>query len=183
MERSLDGDDLVVEIRGPGIVPGCDGLILPGGESTTISRHLARTGVGEEIRAAAGSGVPVMATCAGLIVISEEIVEETRFVPLGLLKVRVGRNAFGSQKESFEADIEVKGFASPYRGVFIRAPAIVGWSRDVEVLAKIDDAAVAVRQSRLLGLAFHPELTADGRFHDIFLGMIREVKTDVGDRR
>jgi 5'-phosphate synthase pdxT subunit len=116
-----------------------------------------------------------MATCAGLIVICEEIVEETRFEPLGLLKARVARNAFGSQRESFEADIEVKGFASPYRAVFIRAPAIVGWSKEVEVMARIGEAAVAVRQDGLLALAFHPELTADDRFHEIFLGMIEGV--------
>lgn len=165
----------MAEIRKRGIVPRCDGIVLPGGESTTISRHLTKTGVGDEIRAAAGAGVPIMATCAGLIVISEEIVEETRFKPLGLLKARVARNAFGSQKESFEADIEVKGFASPYRAVFIRAPAIVGWSEEVEVMARIGEAAVAVRQDGLLALAFHPELTADDRFHEIFLGMIEGV--------
>lgn len=175
MERVLGDGGSVVEIRKAGIVPGCDGIVLPGGESTTISRHLAKTGVGDEIKSAAGAGVPIMATCAGLIVICEEIVEETRFEPLGLLKARVARNAFGSQRESFEADIEVKGFASPYRAVFIRAPAIVGWSKEVEVMARIGEAAVAVRQDGLLALAFHPELTADDRFHKIFLGMIEGV--------
>ncbi len=113
-----------------------------------------------------------MATCAGLIVISKEIVEETRFLPLGLLDVRVTRNAFGSQRESFEADLEVAGFDSPYRGVFIRAPAIVGWGAGVEPLAMIEEVAVAARQENLLGLAFHPELTADLRFHEVFLEMI-----------
>ena len=162
----------MVEVRKSGIVPDCDGIVLPGGESTTISRHLARTGVGDEIVAACRSGVPIMATCAGLIVVSKEIVEETRFLPLGLLDVRVARNAFGSQKESFEADLEVKGFDSPYHAVFIRAPAIVGWQGGVEVLARIDDLAVAVREENLLGLAFHPELTEDARFHQVFLGMI-----------
>jgi 5'-phosphate synthase pdxT subunit len=172
MERALEGEGSVVEIRKGGIVPDCEGIILPGGESTTIARHLARTGVGDEIRAAAESGVPIMATCAGLIVISKEIVEETRFLPLGLLDVRVARNAFGSQKESFEADLDVEGFSSPYHAVFIRAPAIVGWEDHVEVLAKIDEMAVAARQDNLMGLAFHPELTEDLRFHEIFLDMI-----------
>jgi len=182
MERVLGGEGSVVEVRRGGIVPGCDGIVLPGGESTTISRHLARTGVGDEVRGASESGVPIMATCAGLIVISREIVEETRFHPLGLMDVRVARNAFGSQRESFEVDIDVSGFGSPYRAVFIRAPAVVGWSRKVEVLARIEDAAVAVRQNGLLGLAFHPELTADGRFHEMFLDMIREVDIDGRDR-
>lgn len=179
MEHALGDEGSVVEVRRRGIVPDCDGIVLPGGESTTISRHLARTGVGEEIRAVAESGVPVMATCAGLIVISKEIVEETRFEPLGLLDVRVARNAFGSQRESFEADLDVLGFNSPYRAVFIRAPAIVGWHVDVDVLARIEDMAVAVREENLMGLAFHPELTDDLRFHEIFLDMIKEVQIRV----
>jgi 5'-phosphate synthase pdxT subunit len=172
MERALVGEGSVVEVRRSGIIPDCDGIILPGGESTTIARHLTRTGVGDEIRAAAESGVTIMATCAGLIVISREIVEETRFIPLGLLDVVVARNAFGSQKESFEADLNVTGFSSPYHAVFIRAPAIVGWNAGVEVLAKIDEVAVAAREGNLMGLAFHPELTEDLRFHEIFLDMI-----------
>ena len=175
MERALGDEGSVVEVRKKGIVPHCDGIILPGGESTTISRHLARTGVGDEIVAAFRSGIPIMATCAGLIIISKEIVEETRFRPLGLLEVRVARNAFGSQRESFEADLEVKGFDSPYRAVFIRAPAIVGWQKEVEVLARIEDLAVAVKEKNLLGLAFHPELTKDARFHQVFMGMMQEV--------
>ena len=159
MERALGSEGSVVEVRKGGIVPECGGIVLPGGESTTIARHLARTGVGDEIRVAARSGVPLMATCAGLIVISKEIAEETRFEPLGLLDVRVVRNAFGSQRESFEADLDVLGFNSPYRAVFIRAPAIVGWDDDVDVLSRIEDMAVAVREGNLMGLAFHPELT------------------------
>ena len=139
MERALGGGGSAVEVRRAGIVPRCNGIVLPGGESTTIAKHLARTGVGDEIRSAAESGVPLMATCAGLIVISKEIAEETRFLPLGLLDVRVARNAFGSQKESFETDLDVEGFSSPYHAVFIRAPAIVGWEDHVKVLAKIED--------------------------------------------
>lgn len=172
MERALGGKGSVEEVRGAGIVPDCDGIVLPGGESTTIAGHLARTGVDDEIRAAAASGVPLMATCAGLIIISKEVVEETRFLPLGLLDVRVTRNAFGSQKNSFEADLDVEGFSSPYHAVFIRAPAIVGWNANVEVLAEIEDMAVAAKQDNLMGLAFHPELTEDLRFHEIFLNMI-----------
>jgi len=175
MERALGARGSVVEVRKGGIVPGCDGIVLPGGESTTIARHLARTGVGDEVAAASRSGVPIMATCAGLIVVSTEIVEETRFLPLGLLDVRVARNAFGSQRESFEADLEVAGFDSPYRAVFIRAPAIVGWGEGVEPLARIEEVAVAAREENLLGLAFHPELTEDARFHQLFLRMIEEV--------
>jgi 5'-phosphate synthase pdxT subunit len=176
MKKALASDgaspNSVEEVRGAGIIPHCDGIVLPGGESTTISRHLARTGVGQEIKEAAQSGVPIMATCAGLIIASEEVEGEIRFEPLGLLEVKVERNAFGSQRESFEADLEVKGFEQPYHAVFIRAPAIIDWSDKVEVLAQIDKMAVAVREKSLLGLAFHPELTSDLRFHHIFLDMI-----------
>ncbi len=174
MERALAGRGSVVEVRRSGIVPDCDGLVLPGGESTTISRHLDRTGTGEEIKHAAGSGVPIMATCAGLVIISSEVERETRFEPLGLLDVKVKRNAFGSQRESFEADLDVAGFQSPYHAVFIRAPAITDRSDTVEVLAEVDGLAVAVREENLIGLAFHPELTTDLRFHDIFLDLVRE---------
>ena len=174
MERALAGRGSVVEVRRSGVVSDCDGLVLPGGESTTISRHLDRTGTGEEIKHAAGSGVPIMATCAGLVIISSVVDGETRFEPLGLLDVKIKRNAFGSQRESFEADLDVAGFQSPYHAVFIRAPAITDRSDRVEVLAEVDDLAVAIREENLIGLAFHPELTTDLRFHDIFLDLVRE---------
>ena len=161
----------VVEIRRAGTVPKCDGIVLPGGESTTISKHLARTGVGTEVVEATKAKVPIMATCAGLIIVSCEIEEESRFDPLGLLNVKVRRNAFGTQRESFEAELAVEGFDRPYNAVFIRAPAVIDWSKEVEVLAKVDEMAVAVREDNLIGLAFHPELTSDQRFHQIFLDM------------
>ena len=172
MEQALGDRGTVVEIRRAGFVSHCDGIVLPGGESTTISRHLTRTGVGSEVIEAAKAGVPIMATCAGLIIVSRTIEEETRFDPLGLLSVKTRRNAFGSQKESFEAELLVEGFDRPYNAVFIRAPAVIDWSEGVEVLAEIDDMAVAVRENNLIGLAFHPELTSDLRFHHIFLDMV-----------
>lgn len=173
MENALENegvkDGSVIEIRKAGIIPHCDGIILPGGESTTISRHLKRTGVEEEIKEISLSGVPIMATCAGLIVISKNVNGEKRFEPLELLDVEIERNAFGTQRESFESDLVVKGFDQPYHAVFIRAPAITGWSKKVNVLAQIDELAVAVTQDNLIGLAFHPELTSDLRFHKMFL--------------
>ncbi|MHC1630708.1 MAG: pyridoxal 5'-phosphate synthase glutaminase subunit PdxT [Methanotrichaceae archaeon] len=172
MKHAITDNGSVVEVRKSGVVPHCDGIVLPGGESTTISRHLAQTGVGGEIKEAAISGVPIMATCAGLIVVSNEIKGETRFKPLGLLDIKVERNAFGSQRESFEAELDIKGFDRSYHAVFIRAPAVIGWSDDVEVLTQIEETAVAVRENNLIGLAFHPELTPDLRFHKIFLKMI-----------
>jgi 5'-phosphate synthase pdxT subunit len=172
MERALGGKGSVIEIRRAGIVPECDGLVLPGGESTTICRQLESSGIGEEIKKAAKSGVPVMATCAGLVLVSKAIEGDCKVRPLGLMDTTIGRNAFGPQRESFEADLAVKGFDQPYRAVFIRAPAIVDVGKDVQVLAKVKDFVVAARQKNLLCLAFHPELTDDLRFHRIFLKMM-----------
>lgn len=172
MERALGGKGSVVEIRRAGIVPKCDGLILPGGESTTICRQLESSGIGEEIKKAALSGVPIMATCAGLVLVSREIEGDCKVRPLELMDTKIGRNAFGSQKDSFEADLLVEGFDRPYRAVFIRAPAIADVGKDVLVLAKVKDFVVAARQKNLLAMAFHPELTDDLRFHQIFLSMM-----------
>lgn len=172
MERALKGRGSVVEVRRAGIVPECDGLVLPGGESTTICRQLESSGIGDEIKRAAKAGVPIMATCAGLVLVSSEIEGDCKVRPLLLMDTKIGRNAFGPQRESFEADLDIKGFNRPYRAVFIRAPAIVDVGKDVDVLAKVNDFIVAARQKNLLCLAFHPELTDDLRFHQIFLKMM-----------
>jgi 5'-phosphate synthase pdxT subunit len=172
MRIALQGKGEVLEVRKSGLIPGCDGLVLPGGESTAISRQLESSGMTEELKEAASSGVPILATCAGLVLVSREIEGDGRVEPLGLMDIRISRNAFGSQRESFEADLRVEGFKEPYRAVFIRAPAIAQAGKDVEVLARADDQIVAARQKNLLGLAFHPELTDDLRFHQIFLKML-----------
>jgi 5'-phosphate synthase pdxT subunit len=172
MKKALLGRGHVVEIRRAGLVPECDGLILPGGESTTICRQLEASGIGKEIAQAATAGVPVMATCAGLVLVSSSIEGDCKVRPLGLMDTTIGRNAFGPQRESFEVDLSVKGFDRPYRAVFIRAPAIVDVGKDVEVLAKANNYVVAARQKNLLCLAFHPELTDDLRFHSIFMDMM-----------
>lgn len=162
----------VVEVRKPGQIETCQALALPGGESTTIRRQLDNSGLAEELKAAAHSGKPILATCAGLVLVSKEIDGAGRVKPLGLMDIKVGRNAFGPQRESFEADLAVTGLDSPYRAVFIRAPAIVSVGGNVEVLARVGEAVVAARQKNLLALAFHPELTEDSRIHQIFLNML-----------
>ena len=126
----------------------------------------------KELKRAAQSGVPILATCAGLVLVSRTIEGDGKVRPLGLMDIKIGRNAFGSQRESFEADLEVLGLEQPYRAVFIRAPAIVEVGEGVQVLAKVGEAVVAARQKRILALAFHPELTCDMRFHQIFLKML-----------
>ncbi|OPX73913.1 MAG: Glutamine amidotransferase subunit PdxT [Methanosaeta sp. PtaB.Bin018] len=172
MQRALSGKGEVLEIRRPGEILGCDGLVLPGGESTSISRQLEISGMAQELKAAARSGVPILATCAGLVLVSREIEGDAKVRPLGLMDIKVDRNAFGPQRESFEADLQVEGFERPYRAVFIRAPAIVDVGNKVQVLARIGEVIVGARQDNLLALAFHPELTEDMRFHQIFQKML-----------
>ncbi|MDQ2051148.1 pyridoxal 5'-phosphate synthase glutaminase subunit PdxT [Natronolimnohabitans sp. A-GB9] len=162
-------DVTVHEIRESGLVPDCDLLAMPGGESTTISRLIHSDGIAPEIRDHVDAGKPLLATCAGLIVASSDP-NDDRVDELGLLDVAVERNAFGRQRDSFEAPLAVDGLADdePYPAVFIRAPAIDDVeSGDAEVLAAWDDRPVAVRQGPVVGTAFHPELTPDSRIHGL----------------
>lgn len=156
----------VETIRTSGTVPDCDVLLLPGGESTTISRLLSDEGIDEEIKAFAAAGKPMFATCAGLIVASSDAKDE-RVRTLDILDVTVDRNAFGRQRDSFEADIDVRGLDAPFPAVFIRAPAIDDVGPDVELLASVDGRPVAVRAGNVLGTSFHPELTDDSRLHGL----------------
>ncbi|MXR52736.1 pyridoxal 5'-phosphate synthase glutaminase subunit PdxT [Halovenus sp. WSH3] len=169
IRRAADahGEDAeVVEIRQSGTVPECDVLLLPGGESTTISRLVHREGIAEEITAHAEAGKPILATCAGLILVSTDA-NDDRVDTLDLLDVTVERNAFGRQRDSFEAPLSVTGLDEPFPAVFIRAPVIDSVGDDVEVLAEWEDDPVAVRQGPVVGLSFHPELTDDSRIHDL----------------
>jgi len=156
----------VREIRTSGVVPDCDVLLLPGGESTAISRLLAREGIDDEIRSHVADGKPLLATCAGLIVSSTDA-NDDRVDTLDLLDVTVDRNAFGRQVDSFEAPLDVTGFEEPFPAVFIRAPVIDEVGGDVDVLASWDDRPVAVRDGPVVGTSFHPELTEDYRVHDL----------------
>ena len=156
----------VEEIRTAGTVPDCDLLLVPGGESTTISTLLAEEGIDDEIREFAAAGRPMLVTCAGLIVAGRDAGDD-RVSELDLLDVTVDRNAFGRQKDSFEAALDVRGLEAPFPAVFIRAPVIDEVGDDVEVLAEVDDRPVAVRQDDVVGTAFHPELTDDSRLHGL----------------
>ena len=150
------------------------GLIIPGGESTTLGTLITRWGLAEPLRARAREGMPIMGTCAGLILLAKEIVGSDQF-RLGLMDITVRRNAFGRQVDSFEQDISIKGIAGgPVRAVFIRAPVIEEVRDGAEALAEVEAGIVAAQQGRLLALAFHPELTEDTRLHEHFLAMVRE---------
>ena len=168
----------VVEIRDAGLVPECDVLLLPGGESTTISRLVHRKGIAPELEAHVGADKPLLATCAGLILVSAAA-NDPRVETLDLLDVTVERNAFGRQRESFEAALEVAGLADPFPAVFIRAPVIDTVGDGVEVLAEWDGNPVAVRQGSVVATAFHPELTHDARLHHLacFDGVPSDVST------
>lgn len=162
------------EVRLPEHLEGLDGLILPGGESTTIGKLAVAYRLDEAILSLAREGKPIWGTCAGLILLARAALGGVPHQPLlGLLDVVVVRNGFGRQLDSFETDLEVERLGPPpFRGVFIRAPYVQEWGAEVEVLARLEDGrVVAVQQGRLLGTAFHPELTEDERFHRYFLEM------------
>lgn len=150
-----------------------DGIIIPGGESTTIGRLMASGGLFEPIRKLGLEGPPILGTCAGLILLAKEGDEQVRKTGqplLGLMDISVVRNAFGRQRESFEVSLRIPAFGEePFECVFIRAPAIERAWGDVEVLAEYGGRIVAARQERLVAMAFHPELTSDTRAHEYFL--------------
>jgi pyridoxal 5'-phosphate synthase pdxT subunit len=147
------------EVRTPEQLDGLDALIIPGGESTTMTLGIAREGLEEPLREFVRSGKPTLGTCAGLIMLDRD--------HLGLLDVSARRNAFGRQRQSFEADLDVKDFnGGPLRAVFIRAPWVEETGEGVEVLAEVDGHPVAVRQGNVLAVAFHPEIADETRIHE-----------------
>jgi 5'-phosphate synthase pdxT subunit len=158
--RGLGAD--VREVRVPAGLDGLDGLVIPGGESTTMTLGIEREGLAEPLRELAAAGTPVLGTCAGMIVLDRE--------HLGIADWTCARNAFGRQIRSFEADLRIPGVAGPpVRAVFIRAPWIAEHGDDVEVLAAVDGHPVAARDGNLLAIAFHPEIAGETRLHELFL--------------
>jgi len=154
---------------------GVNGVIIPGGESTTIGKLMQRTGTFERIKQLAESGTPILGTCAGLIVLAkrgDEQVMRTGQPLLELMDIAVVRNAFGRQRESFEADLKIPLLGEkPFRCVFIRAPAVREVWGDAEIIAEFQGKTVGVRQRNMIAVAFHPELTHDTRLHECFLRM------------
>ena len=160
------------EVRRPEALEGLEALIIPGGESTTIARLIPRYGLREPLRAFCASGRPVWGTCAGAILLANEVDALDR-PGLAAMDITVARNAFGRQVDSFEAHVELAGLAGgPFRAIFIRAPAIASAGAGVETLGRLEDGTiVAARQGNLLATAFHPELGDDPRLHEYFLAM------------
>jgi 5'-phosphate synthase pdxT subunit len=160
-------------VRLPEELEGLDGLIIPGGESTSIGRLIRDCRLTQAIRDKVKQGMPVFGTCAGMILMAKNS-SDANFESLGLMDITVRRNAFGRQLESFETELDVPALGEkPFHGVFIRAPLVEKVNRTTEVLAKLaDGTAVAVREGKMLALAFHPELTDDPRCHQYFLKLI-----------
>jgi 5'-phosphate synthase pdxT subunit len=159
----------VREVRVPADLDGLDGLVLPGGESTTMTLGVAREGLGEPLRAFAATGAPVLGTCAGLIMLDR--------VHLDVMDILAQRNAFGRQVRSFEADLHLDGITDggdPMRVAFIRAPWVAEHGPGVDVIGEVDGHVVAVRQGHVLAVSFHPEITGDDRVHEAFLALVRE---------
>lgn len=185
---ALQGDtrEHVVALRDAGAEPSAvrrrseldvvDALVLPGGESTTMSRLLRDFELLEPLRARLRDGLPVFGSCAGMILLASEIVDAgapgREAIPLGVIDMTVRRNAFGRQVDSFEGDLVFEGLGEPVHAVFIRAPWVERVGQGVEVLARAAGHAVAVRQGKALATAFHPEMTGDRRLHQLFVDML-----------
>jgi 5'-phosphate synthase pdxT subunit len=184
MLREADPAVQVVEVREAGDLSGLDGLLIPGGESTTMSRLCDRYGLWEPLRRQIDEGLGVFGTCAGLIMLSRNLEGATKNFSqstLGALDIDVARNAYGAQLDSFETDVDVPLLDSPggtdtrLRAVFIRAPRIQRVGEDVEVLAEHNGVPVAVRQGKIFGAAFHPEIAGDARLHRLWLHVLENA--------
>jgi pyridoxal 5'-phosphate synthase pdxT subunit len=174
MLRGLGAE--VREVRTPADLGGLDGLVMPGGESTTMTLGIEREGLAEPLRAFHAEGRPIFGTCAGLILLDRE--------HLGLMDIVAARNAFGRQVRSFEADLTFPDLeGGPVRAVFIRAPWIAEHGSGVEVLAAVDGHPVAAREGTLLAISFHPELGSDDRLHRAFLELVRQARLAAGGSR
>jgi pyridoxal 5'-phosphate synthase pdxT subunit len=160
-----------VEVKTPEQLASVEGLVIPGGESTTIGKMAVRFGMLQPLREAISEGLPTYGTCAGMILLAGAVTEGDQPL-IGALDVLVKRNAFGRQNDSFEATIEINGLDDPFHAVFIRAPWIEKVGAEVEVLAAVDEHPVMVRQGKIMATSFHPELTGDGRIHQMLVEMI-----------
>jgi 5'-phosphate synthase pdxT subunit len=173
--KMLEGLGATVrEVRVPADLDGVDGLVIPGGESTTMTLGIEREGLAEPLRDLVGRGTPVLGTCAGLIVLDR--------AHLDVLDVTAERNAFGRQVHSFEADLDLDEIGADIPAIFIRAPWVSGHGDGVEVLAEVEGHAVAVRQDDVLAVSFHPELNGETRLHEWLLRRI-DIKTNGAEAR
>jgi 5'-phosphate synthase pdxT subunit len=182
--KKLNLRGTVESVRYSESIAELDGLILPGGESTVIGSLLSIQGkVFQTIEKKIKEGMPVLGTCAGLIMLSkrtyDKVVGETKQKLFGMLDVVIERNAFGRQHESFEVDLEIPVLGKePFRGIFIRSPIVNNVGESVTILTKLNDKIVAVKQNNIIGTSFHPELSTDRRLHELFIKDILEFRKD-----
>jgi 5'-phosphate synthase pdxT subunit len=169
--KKLDSNIQISLVRSPEDLDHIERLIIPGGESTTVTKLLAKTGIDKAIITAGQQGMPIWGTCMGMILLAKEICPNKNTMPLGMLDVNIQRNAFGPQIQSFEAPVHFSPLEREVLGVFIRAPIVTHVSDSVEILATYKNNIVAVRQSNIVGTAFHPELTDDLSVHHWFLSL------------
>lgn len=178
-ELGIDGK--VIDVRKPEEISQLDGLIIPGGESTTIGQLSLVNGSLKEIKQKVESGMPVLGICAGMVLLannaSDKVVGKTEQPLFDFLDINLERNSFGRQRESFEANISMDSIGiSNFNGVFIRAPTITTASNDIEVLAKLNEKIVAIKKNNIIGTSFHPELTEDLAIHKYFVNLVKDTK-------
>jgi 5'-phosphate synthase pdxT subunit len=175
----LGVEGVVIEVKNPDQISDLDGLVIPGGESTVIGTLSLVNGSLKKIKEKIASGMPVLGTCAGMILLSKKakdrVVGKMEQPLLDYLDIEIERNAFGRQKDSFEADITLEKIGVPkFPGVFIRAPSVIDAGKDVEILSKFNEKIVAVKQGNIIGTSFHPELTADLSIHKYFVNLVQK---------
>lgn len=176
--EELDMDGIVTEVKTPEQIDDLDGLVIPGGESTVIGTLSLVNGSMKKIKEKIAGGMPVFGICAGMIMLSKKtkdrVVGEVDQPLLDYLDIRIERNAFGRQKDSFESEISMEKIGiSKFQGVFIRAPSIIETGKDVEILSKFNEKIIAVKQGNILGTSFHPELTGDISLHKYFVELVK----------
>lgn len=173
-----------VIVKLPQHLEGLDALIIPGGESTTISKLLSDYSLDDPIKALVKEGMPVLGTCAGMILLARDVVDDNKVPTLDIMDIGVRRNAYGRQVDSFEAEMDIPRLGNrKFHGVFIRAPVIEYIKPGVEVLCELDGRAVAIKQGKVIACTFHPELTEDLRFHEYFIELARGDGIATGNNR
>lgn len=178
-EMNLKGK--VISVRYPDEILKVDGLIIPGGESTVMGLLLSiKNGLLDSITKVLQNRIPIMGTCAGMIVLAkksyDKIVGNKKQLLLGALDIEIERNSFGRQYDSFESTLEISGIGNDFKGIFIRAPTVISTGSHVQILSKFDGKIVAVQQENIIGTSFHPELSGDNRMHRLFIELITKWK-------
>jgi pyridoxal 5'-phosphate synthase pdxT subunit len=178
-EMNLKGK--VISVRYPDEILKVDGLIIPGGESTVMGLLLSiKNGLLDSVTKVLQNRIPIMGTCAGMIVLAkksyDKVVGNKKQLLLGALDIEIERNSFGRQYDSFESTLEISGIGNDFKGIFIRAPTVISTGSRVQILSKFDGKIVAVQQENIIGTSFHPELSGDNRMHRLFIELISKWK-------